>query len=119
MFSSLSLRRLASVPSALFLSSLLFFEKAFAGFGGNVPGDLPGGANITQVVVNFLNIVLNLLGLIIAVIIVIAGIRLIFSQGEEEAKESAKKTILYAVIGLIVVLLAKAVTILLLGAAIS
>ena len=55
------------------------------------------------------NTALNLLALLAAVVIIIAGIRLIFSMGDEEGKETAKKTILYAVIGLIIVLLAKAI----------
>lgn len=105
---SSSIRRLVSVPATLLSSSLLFAEKAFA-FGGSVPGALPGGTDIKAVVLTLLNSALNLLGLLAAVVIVIAGIRLIFSQGDETAKEAAKKTILYAIVGLLIILFAKAI----------
>lgn len=105
---SSSLRRMASVPAALLSSSLLFAEKAFA-FGGAVPGSLPGGTNIRTVITQVLSTVLTYLALFAAIVIVIAGIRLIFSQGDETAKDEAKKAILYAVIGLLIILFAKAI----------
>ena len=49
------------------------------------------------------------MALVAVIIIVIAGIRLVISQGEEEAKDKAKKTIFYAIIGLIVILFAQAI----------
>lgn len=105
---SSSLPRLVSIPAAFLSSSLLLTEKAFA-FGGGVPSSLPGSPDIRTTVVGILNTALNLLGLLAAVVIVIAGIRLIFSAGDETGKESAKKTILYAVVGLLIVLFAKAI----------
>lgn len=105
---SSSSRHLASVPAVFLSSLLLFIGKAFA-FGGQVPGSLPGSPDLVTVVTNILGMVLNLLALLAAVVIVIAGIRLIFSFGDEEGKETAKKTILYAVIGLLIILFAKAI----------
>ncbi len=56
-----------------------------------------------------LSLVLNLLGLLAAIVIVIAGVRLIFSMGDETSKETAKKTVLYAIAGLLLILFAKAI----------
>lgn len=53
--------------------------------------------------------VLNFLALIAVIVVIIAGIRLIVSQGEDEAKDKAKKTILYALLGLIIVLFARVI----------
>ena len=53
--------------------------------------------------------ILSFLALIAVIVIIIAGIRLVLSQGEDEAKDSAKKTIFYAIIGLIVLLFARAI----------
>lgn len=83
-------------------------EKVLA-FGGAIPGSLPGGTDFRAGIVGILDTVLNLLGLLAAIIIVMAGIRLISSQGEDAAKEKAKNTIFYAAIGLLVVLFAKAI----------
>lgn len=102
------MRRLVSVPATLLLGTAFSIGKTFA-FGGPVPGALPGSPDIVATVTNILGMVLNLLGLLAAVVIVIAGIRLIFSMGDEEGKETAKKTILYAVIGLLIILFAKAI----------
>jgi predicted benzoate:H+ symporter BenE len=43
------------------------------------------------------------------IVVVIAGIRLVISQGEEQEKDKAKKTIFYAIIGLIIILFAQAI----------
>ncbi len=74
-------------------------------------GDLPGDAGTTEdlknMIINIIKIILDFLAIIAVLFIVIAGIRLIVSQGEEEQKEKAKKTIIYVIVGLIVVILAR------------
>lgn len=94
--------------------SISLASTAFAQFGGETPniGGLPSEVNesgIRQLVINLLTSVLNFLALIAVVVVVIAGIRLIVSQGEDDAKDKAKKTILYALIGLAVVLFARVI----------
>ena len=85
-----------------------------ASFGGPIPA-IPGTVNgnstqgVRDAIVNALKVVLNFLALIAVVFVVVAGIRLIVSQGEDEAKDKAKKTILYVIIGLIVVLFARVI----------
>lgn len=100
-----------SVASAGLLAMSLAqsaFANSFAGEQPNIDG-LPDatGTDLREWIVEIVQIVLNFVGLIAVIIIIIGGIRLIVSQGEEEQKDKAKKTILYAVIGLIVVLFAK------------
>lgn len=96
---------------------MTFFEgsKVFAAFGGEIP-DLPGtaapgagSAGIRLAVLNALKFVLNFLALLAVIFIVVAGIRLIVSQGEDEQKDKAKKTILYVIVGLLVVLFARVI----------
>lgn len=55
------------------------------------------------------NILLFILGAIAVVMIVIGGIRYATSNGDSSATKAAKDTILYAVIGLIVAILAYAI----------
>ena len=87
------------------------FAQDFAGPTPNVGGlpDASSPDDVRQVIIDILAAVLNFLALIAVVVIIIAGIRLIVSQGEEEQKEKAKKTIFYAVIGLIIVLFARVI----------
>jgi hypothetical protein len=66
-------------------------------------------SSIKSTIVDVLQIVLNFLGFIAVIMVIIAGIRLIISGGDDEQKEKAKKTIFYALIGLIIVLFAKVI----------
>ena len=86
---------------------------AYAGIFGNVPSEteLGGGpsGDARTIVLKVTKQVLSFMALIAVVVIVIAGIRLVVSQGEQEATEKGKKTILWAIVGLIVILLARAI----------
>jgi hypothetical protein len=53
-----------------------------------------------------INILLYILGMVAVIMIVIGGIRYTTSNGDSSAIKSAKDTILYAVVGLIVAILA-------------
>lgn len=55
------------------------------------------------------NVLLFLLGAIAVIMIIIGGIRYVTSNGDSSATKAAKDTILYAVIGLIVAILAYAI----------
>lgn len=112
---STSLKSLAAKATVAGVSSFVFVSSALAqSFAGPDP-DLPGIPSATNpedvrgVITNILSAILNFLALIAVVIIVIAGIRLIISQGEDEQKDKAKKTIFYALGGLIIVLFARVI----------
>jgi len=62
------------------------------------------------------NVLLFVLGAIAVIMIVVGGIRYATSNGDSSAVTSAKNTILYAVIGLVVALLAYAIVDFVLGA---
>lgn len=94
--------------------SMSYMSSALAqDFAGESPDlGLPDAADPEDVrgtIITIIAAVLNFLALIAVIVIIIAGIRLIVSQGEEEQKEKAKKTILYAIIGLVVVLFARVI----------
>ncbi|MCF7844908.1 MAG: hypothetical protein K9M03_03720 [Kiritimatiellales bacterium] len=79
---------------------------------GTVPPGLGGGEGETTIVDTVTGIVvklLTLMALIATIVIIIAGVRLVISQGEESAVEKAKKTIIWAVAGLILIILAGAI----------
>lgn len=65
--------------------------------------------NIRELVLDILRVVLSFMALAAVVVIVIAGIQLVVSGGNEEAKDKAKKIILYAVVGLLVIVIASAI----------
>lgn len=71
-------------------------------------GDIVGNKDIRSTVLDILYAVLRFMALVAVIVIIIAGIRLVISQGEETEKDKAKKAIFYAIIGLIIILLAEA-----------
>lgn len=55
------------------------------------------------------NIVFSLAGALALLFVVIGGVRYILSQGDPNAASQAKNTILYAVVGLVITVLAYAI----------
>ncbi len=88
-------------------------DSAFTGpglFGGiNWAGMIggPSHLDLASLVISVIEYVLTFVALAAVIVIIVAGIRLIVSQGEEEPKNTAKKAIIYAIIGLIVVILSR------------
>lgn len=68
-----------------------------------------GAGDLKAAIAEVMKTVLDFVALIAVVMIVVAGIRYIISQGEEQEKEKAKKMIIYVVIGLLIILVARAI----------
>lgn len=103
-----SLKRLSTWISNGVLISALYAQNALAVNLGEIP-DTGGGVDIHQGLTSVIEKILTFLGIISVLVIVIAGIRLIIGGAEETQREKARNAILYAVIGLIVILLAGAI----------
>ena len=70
-----------------------------------MPTTLFGNAGIfTQIV----NVMLFLVGILSVIMLIFGGLRYVISRGESKAVEAAKNTILYAIIGLIIAVMAYA-----------
>ena len=95
-------------------ASSLWFAAASRAFAANFGPGLNnlGSTEIRTTIESVITTILGYLALVAVIVIVIAGIRLIISSGDDSAVEKAKKTILYAVIGLIVILLANGIVML-------
>ncbi|MDN5275208.1 MAG: rane protein of unknown function [Candidatus Saccharibacteria bacterium] len=68
-----------------------------------------GSDNLGSMVRIVINTILIVLGMIAVIMIVVGGIRYTTSNGDSSAIKSAKDTILYAVVGLVVAMLAFAI----------
>ena len=79
-------------------------KKGIDNAGGTV-----NNFNIGTAITNIINIMLYALGAIAVIMIVIGGIRYTTSNGDSNGIQSAKNTILYAVAGLVVAILAYAI----------
>lgn len=81
---------------------------------GDVPG-LPTGELGTSNVETALNVAFGVAGAIALVIITLAGLRYVLSQGDPQTTAKAKNAILYALIGLIVVVFSRVILAFLIG----
>jgi hypothetical protein len=64
-------------------------------------------SSVNDVVKKVINIISWIVGVISVIMIIIAGLRYVTSGGQEKSVTGAKSTIMYAIIGLIVVALAQ------------
>jgi TRAP-type C4-dicarboxylate transport system permease small subunit len=68
------------------------------------PNANTGFTNLLKKIINILSVVI---GVIAVIMIIIGGFRYITSGGKQESVTAAKNTILYAIIGLVIVALAQ------------
>ena len=71
-------------------------------------GDCVGGNSVTSVFATVTNILLFLVGAVAVIMLVVGGFKYVTSNGDQNAIASAKNTILYAIIGIVVAFLAYA-----------
>ena len=72
--------------------------------------------NLSDVVVNVINGAIGILSVVVVIFMIVGGINYMTSAGDPGKIEKAKKTILYAVIGAIICVLAFAITNFVVGA---
>ena len=71
---------------------------------GNTSGSVSSFNHLLTVIINIFSVVV---GVIAVIMIIVGGFRYITSGGKQESVSGAKNTILYAVIGLVIVALAQ------------
>lgn len=67
------------------------------------------GTGITGLIKTVINVLSIIVGVVAVIMIIIGGFRYITSGGKQESVTGAKNTILYAVIGLVIVALAQVI----------
>ena len=75
----------------------------------NCGADGTSGCGINDAITTVINVLLFIISAVAVIMIIMGGIRYVLSNGEASQIAAAKNTILYAVIGLIVALLAYAI----------
>lgn len=109
----LSLSASAAAVTTMVTASSVLAQGSFAGPDPEIPGTPGAGqgdaGSLRQIIEQIIVAVLNFLALIAVVVVIIAGIRLIVSQGNDEEKDKAKKAIFYALAGLVIVLFARVI----------
>ena len=90
------------------------WEAAKEGGVGKIGTDAYGSSATSKdprdIVINVIKVFLTLLGIIFLVLIMLAGYKWMTSQGNQEKVDEAKKEITRAIIGLIIIMAAYAIT---------
>ena len=102
---------LGIIATPLLLPELAGASAANEILGGaeQASGENRASTNLNNSFRDIVNVILFILGAIAVIMIVIGGIRYVTSSGDGSAITGAKNTILYAVVGLVVALLAYAI----------
>ncbi len=82
---------------------------------GQTPGDAQGadkcgtanGTRVTRIIADVINILSLIVGIAAVIMIIISGFKYITSQGDSTAVNSAKNTLLYAIVGIVIVAMAQ------------
>lgn len=98
-------RSLKTIGTALYFAPALMLAA-----DSNIPtavSPVPGGGDLTpaKLLQNVILYILMFAAAIAVLFLIIGGVKYIVSQGNEKSVESSKHTILYAVIGLLVIIL--------------
>lgn len=114
MIQRLSVSLLAVVAVATFLVTPVLSSSVHAApkdqlIAGAGTGNTGGGGDLTVYIKNIVNILLFVVGAVAVLMIVIGGLRYVTSGGDSTSVTSAKNTVLYAVVGLIVAAAAYAI----------
>lgn len=74
-----------------------------------VGGNATGQGSLPDLIKNIINVLLFIVGAVAVFAIILGGIRFVTSSGDQAAVKAARETILYAVVGLVVAILAFAI----------
>ncbi len=77
--------------------------ETITAFGGTASGQTETA--ILGAIRSVVNSILTLVGIIAVIFVIIGGVRYITSQGDESAAAQAKLTVIYAVLGIVIVIL--------------
>lgn len=114
MFSAKKVLRFAAVvaPAATMIASRAVYADVPSQVtqGVNEAGAAEaGGQSLTSIFASIVNVLLEIVGAIAVIMLVVGGLQFVLSSGDSKRVESARNTILYAVVGLIVASLAFAI----------
>jgi len=116
-----SLIMLGLMAGAIALFSFLPTASAALINPGDSPGEIAaatgGESSIKALVLKIVNYFLAFLGIVAVLMLIYAGVTYITAGGAQDKVDSAKKIIMYALIGIIIILLSFAIVSTVLGAA--
>lgn len=94
----------AIIGLALAIAAPALLREIYTALGGTAPSNTPMALTLQEIALNVLQVLLSIVGLLAIIMLVVGGIMYMTSAGDETSAGTAKKTITYAIIGLVVAL---------------
>ena len=98
------------LPVVLGLALLVVPSVALAQFGNFEPGaenvPMAGETDIAEIIVNIIRWIMGIVGLISVIMIIYGGVTYATAAGVEERNETGKKILLWAIVGLVIAIVA-------------
>lgn len=95
----------AIIGLAIAIAAPTFLREIYAVLGAPQPAAAAGARSLSQILLSTLQVLLGIIGTLSVLMLVIGGILYITSAGDPGRVEAARKTIQYAIIGLVVAIL--------------
>jgi hypothetical protein len=96
----------AIIGFALAVAAPTFLQEIYTVLGGTLPGGTPvANKTLTQVITSALEFLLSIIGVLSILMLVVGGVMYMTSAGDQGRAETAKNTIKFAIVGLIVAIL--------------
>ncbi|HEX9503062.1 MAG TPA: hypothetical protein VF974_01935 [Patescibacteria group bacterium] len=119
----ISIFKVAQVSAFVLTFVFALAPLVFAQTGWQTPSaggtGLPNDTSVSGFILKIINIALGVAGLVAVLFLIIGGFRYITSAGNEETAESAKKIIINAIIGVVIIILSFVIVRVISGALIS
>jgi heme/copper-type cytochrome/quinol oxidase subunit 2 len=87
-------------------------DSACSGIGGTRSGEncsVAGSTSLDTIITNIVNILSIFVGIVAVIMVIFAGFKYITSAGDSNAIAAAKNTLMWAIVGVLVVALAQAI----------
>lgn len=108
-----------TIGALTLLSALPMASAAFISPEDNIPvvSEATGGeGSIRRLVLRIINFFLGFLGILAVIMVIYGGVTYVTAAGAEDSVGNAKKIILYALVGIVIILLSFAIVNTILGA---
>jgi hypothetical protein len=97
------------MPSMVFADAKTEICKGIGAAGGGSTDCSAGTTTVEGVIGTVINVLSWVIGIIAVIMVIVGGLKYITSSGDSNNVNSAKNTILYAIVGLVVVALAQVI----------
>jgi len=112
----MNIRRILGATAGSLVPLLTPAVALAQGLTGITPFQGTAQGGLVQSITTIINIILILAGLVAAIYLVIGGVRYITSRGDEDEAANAKNTVLFSLLGLLVIGLSAAIVNFVVGA---